>query len=161
MGSSRILISDEEARRMLEALNLRTIEKSVKKGIRRSASIVRRGVGEELEKDLGGSHGRGWDTSGYRKKFHPLRRDIKLSVYKRGYGANVTLLPMRGKGRRSHVLIYLNQGTKERTKGHYRGRITGRGFFEHGVDRTKDKAVSELEQNVKREIMKVYNKYKG
>lgn len=156
MARKKNFISDEEAQRMMEHLKLRYIESAVNKGIKSSLAIMRRGVGDKLEEDLGGKHGKGGDKRG----FHPLRRDIKLGIYKKLYGGNVSLLPMRGKGRRSHVLIFLNQGTKERTKGHNRGRIKGLGFFERGVDATRDKAVQDLEQNIYKQIKKQYERYK-
>lgn len=156
MARKKNFISDEEAQRMMEHLKLRYIESAVNEGIKRSLAIMRRGVGDKLEEDLGGKHGKGGDKRG----FHPLRRDIKLGVYKKLYGGNVSLLPMRGKGRRSHVLIFLNQGTKERTKGHYRGQIKGKGFFERGIESKQKRTIKNLEKKIYKQIKKQYERYK-
>lgn len=175
MGRS-VKVDISDANRMMEGMKLRHIEKAVRSGMRATAGIVRRGVARQLVVTLGGDRGasgkRNWKErepgiGNNGTVYPPLKKDIKLAVYRRGaIGANVSLLPMKGR-HRSHVLLFLNQGTKLRTgktgkgKPHSRGRITASGFFDRGVQATGAKAEKKMAENVNKAIMKEYKKHKG
>lgn len=149
-------INDDEVRRMLDLMDVKEIQKAAKMGMRRTLLIIRRGVQKELRsriKDERPSRRvktkNGYVTYGY------LYKDVKIGMYRRSFGGNISLLAKRGKQNRSHVLRFLNQGTKQRKK---RGSIAGWHFFEAGVNATKDKAMAEAKKNLNQAIAKVYKK---
>lgn len=149
-------INDEEVRRMLDLMDVKEIQKAAKMGMRRTLLIIRRGVQKELRSRIKDERPSrrvktksGYVTYGY------LYKDVKIGMYRRQFGGNISLLAKRGKQNRSHVLRYLNQGTKVREK---RGSIAGWHFFEAGVNATKDKAMAEAKKNLNQAIAKIYKK---
>lgn len=149
-------INDDEVRRMLDLMDVKEIQKAAKMGMRRTLLIIRRGVQKELRSRIKDERPRrtvktksGYVTYGY------LYKDVKIGMYRRSFGGNVSLLSRKGKQNRSHVLRFLNQGTEQRKK---RGSIAGWHFFEAGVNATKDKAMAEAKKNLNQAIAKVYKK---
>lgn len=149
-------IDDDEVRRLLEQMETKEIQKAARMGMRKTLLIVRRGVQKELRSRIKDERPSrrvktksGYVTYGY------LYKDVKIGVYRRHFGGNISLLSKRGKQNRSHVLRFLNQGTKIREK---RGSIAGWHFFEAGVNATKDKAIAEAKKNLDQAIAKVYKK---
>ena len=149
-------INDDEVRRMLDLMDVKEIQKAAKMGMRRTLLIIRRGVQKELRSRIKDERPRrtvktksGYVTYGY------LYKDVKIGMYRRSFGGNVSLLSRKGKQNRSHVLRFLNLGTQQRKK---RGSIAGWHFFEAGVNATKDKAMAEAKKNLNQAIAKVYKK---
>lgn len=149
-------INDDEVRRMLDLMDVKEIQKAAKMGMRRTLLIIRRGVQKELRSRIKDERPSrrvktksGYVTYGY------LYKDVKIGMYRRSFGGNVSLLSRKGKQNRSHVLRFLNLGTQQRKK---RGSIAGWHFFEAGVNATKDKAMAEAKKNLNQAIAKVYKK---
>lgn len=149
-------INDDEVRRMLDLMDVKEIQKAAKMGVRRTLLIIRRGVQKELRSRIKDERPSrrvktksGYVTYGY------LYKDVKIGMYRRSFGGNVSLLSRKGKQNRSHVLRFLNLGTQQRKK---RGSIAGWHFFEAGVNATKDKAMAEAKKNLNQAIAKVYKK---
>lgn len=149
-------INDDEVRRMLDLMDVKEIQKAAKMGMRRTLLIIRRGVQKELRSRIKDERPRrtvktksGYVTYGY------LYKDVKIGMYRRSFGGNVSLLSRKGKQNRSHVLRFLNLGTQQRKK---RGSIAGWHFFEAGVNATKDKAMAEAKKNLNQAIAKIYKK---
>lgn len=149
-------INDDEVRRMLEQMETKEIQKAAKMGMRRTLLIIRRGVQKELRSRIKDERPSrrvktksGYVTYGY------LYKDVKVGIYRRSFGGNVSLLSRKGKQNRSHVLRFLNLGTQQRKK---RGSIAGWHFFEAGVNATKDKAMAEAKKNLNQAIAKIYKK---
>ena len=149
-------INDDEVRRMLDLMDVKEIQKAAKMGMRRTLLIIRRGVQKELRSRIKDERPSrrvktksGYVTYGY------LYKDVKVGIYRRSFGGNVSLLSRKGKQNRSHVLRFLNLGTQQRKK---RGSIAGWHFFEAGVNATKDKAMAEAKKNLNQAIAKIYKK---
>lgn len=153
-------INDERLRKMLNDLSQKELEKVGKTGVRKILLFVRKGVQRSLRSKIKDERKsrlvKSKRINGVYIRYGPLYKDVKISVRKTSFGGSVSLLATRRKTNRSHVLRFLNQGTKERKK---RGKITPMKFFQEGVNATKDEAINMGRKVLDKAVNKIYRKY--
>lgn len=166
-------IDTREAERMFDALDVKSMRKTMRAAVRRSALTVRRSVQSEVKGRFGTGRtgfvrakGKGRlkavNVRGTLRVARPLYKDVKMFVYKKEtIGANVSILNGRY-WNRAYILRFLNQGTEERKteKGYRRGRLKGLHFFEPSAEAGQKKADKELRAELDKAIIKAYLKYK-
>ena len=165
-------IDTREAERMFDALDVKSMRKTLKSSVRRGALTVRRSVQSEVKSRFGTGRtgfvrakGKGRlkavNVRGILRVARPLYKDVKMFVYKKALGANVSILNGRY-WNRAYILRFLNQGTDERKtdKGYRRGRLKGLHFFEPSAESGQKKADKELRADLDKAIIKAYLKYK-
>lgn len=95
-----------------------------------------------------------------RNKLYPdlIPRDgVRMNVYKDGTGGSVNIMS-------NYVLIFVNQGTQERSyntkngKAHRTGSIAPRNFFGQGVKAAQNTAINILNTELEKAINDLWNK---
>lgn len=169
MDEFRVIVDTDKINRLLNDLRMTDKEarQAVRRGLSQSVSLIRKKAQSNLSQ------------VGSRTK--NLNKFIRVGLYKKSDGANITILPDRrrktetrlakkGLYNKSFLLRFFESGTDERNVTHRRGRkmkktanrgyIKASKFFSNAVSSKKAEAEKTLEEFIVKNIQKVANRRK-
>lgn len=163
MAKTVLAFDAREFTDLVGRLDEKHLRRGLRGGVGRAIRVITVAVTQEARKSLSASdRGRAdrkargswqWNARmGVKVWRRPLWTDVGRFVWKRkDIGATTGLIKQKGRTGRPWLLRVMNFGTTDRqTRGrgtkkrHYTGRIEAMGFFERGVARSYDEAVSRL-----------------
>lgn len=166
-----IEINTANIEKMLGGLKRSELTPAFKVAFRKAAGVLASAVRNRVRQDYPG--GRRANSGVLRGvQYGPLYKDVKMTVYKSGEGANVSLFS-RSKPNRWCVLYWLNDGADRtgskaaytrKTGGHApadRGTLPKRDFFAQAVGGAKSRAEQTLVKELPDAIVKQINKNKN
>lgn len=149
--------------RSVRNLTGREVMQSIRRGFRKSAGIIKKGIQKEV-RAVTAPHRQGVKRYTIRGYYYPraLYKDVKLSVFRSVLGANVSLCNPKNPDNRAYVMRILNAGSGSRVtkKGYNRGSLRTLNFFQKAVDSTKNTAITNLDENIRKAVMKQVDKFK-
>lgn len=142
-GNQGFTVDLAEFRKLVASLSGEELGKGLRGGVGRAMTVVTKAVRREARARINinrAGHVERSRVTGLLVRRVRLDRDVSQFTWKKALGATAGLFPLRRSKRysRSHVLRFLDQGTKDRYTWRgkkYRGRIeAGKySFFERGV----------------------------